>query len=167
MDPFNTKASTPSVPASSLSSAQPLGFVASSPAHGATTQTTNIPQPPARKQHQQQRHQEQDAFKQIQGRLGGKTLTNPASRALGKQGVRKAAAMKEGGGGGGSRLPAKMPHHMCMGLASPTDSIMSPATRGVKNLRHKKISRDLSPQVLGSLFASMKQENKQGVGDHQ
>ncbi|KAJ2403206.1 hypothetical protein GGI23_000135 [Coemansia sp. RSA 2559] len=167
MDPFNTKTSALSVPTSSLPSASPPGFVASSPAQVATTQVTNIPQHPARKQHQQQRHQEQDAFKQIQGRLGGKTLTNPASRALGKQGVRKASTMKEGGGG--SRLPAKpkMPHHICMGLASPTDSIMSPATRGVKNLRHKKISRDLSPQVLGSLFASMKQDDKKGVGDHQ
>ncbi|KAJ1667021.1 hypothetical protein IW140_002234 [Coemansia sp. RSA 1813] len=163
MDTFNTKASTPSsAPASSLPSAPTLGL-APSPAYP-ITQPTNIPQPPARRQHQQQRHQEQDTFRQIQTRMGGKTLTNPASRALlGRQGIHKPAAAKEG-----SRLPAKskMPHHMCMGLASPTDSIMSPATRGVKNLRHKKISRNLSPQVLGSLFESMKQDNKQGVGDH-
>ncbi|KAJ2547524.1 hypothetical protein EV175_005187 [Coemansia sp. RSA 1933] len=155
MDPFNTRTSAQSAPASSLPLAQQSRGFGFPPADAAAAQATNIPQPPARIIHQQQRHQEQDGFKQIQGRLGGKTLTNPASRALlGKQGVRKSAK-------------PKMPHHMCMGLASPTDSIMSPATRGVKNLRHKKISRDLSPQVLGSLFESMKQhDSKQGVGDH-
>ncbi|KAJ2665329.1 hypothetical protein IWW48_000217 [Coemansia sp. RSA 1200] len=165
MDTTNAKSSTSTPPASfTMSSLPSMPALGSAASPACSSQPTNIPQPPARKQHQQQRHQEQKAFKQIQSRLGGRTLTNPASRALGKQGVRKPVTVKDGA----TRLPAKpkMAHHMCLGLASPTDSIMSPATRGVKNLRHKKISRDLSPQVLGSLFETMKQDNKQSIGDH-
>ncbi|KAJ2002808.1 hypothetical protein GGI04_003192 [Coemansia thaxteri] len=49
--------------------------------------------------------------------------------------------------------------HMRSVLASPTDKLMSPATRGVHDIRRKKVAKDkLKPQALSMLFESMKQK---------
>ncbi|KAJ2707521.1 hypothetical protein FB645_000697 [Coemansia sp. IMI 203386] len=79
----------------------------------------------------------------VSGIRGIPLKNNPAIRAMGKQGA----------------LPAhgRNGHHLPAGLASPTDKLMSPATRGVNKIRHKKIELP-KPRVLGALFESMKSE---------
>ncbi|KAJ1863348.1 hypothetical protein LPJ73_000544 [Coemansia sp. RSA 2703] len=67
---------------------------------------------------------------------------NHAIRAMGRQGALPRTSRHK------ANLPA--------GLASPTDKLMSPATRGVNKLRHKKIEHLPKPRALSSLFESMK-----------
>ncbi|KAJ1990282.1 hypothetical protein GGI25_004470 [Coemansia spiralis] len=129
-----------------------LSLKSDAPQTAYPTKPSGIPKPQIQKQ--------TGGFEQVQT-LGSKS-EHPALRALGKQGLRRPTARES------SDLPAKpkMPHHMCPGLASPTDKIMSPASRGVNNLRHKKLPKDLpKPRVLGSLFESMKQEKQQSLCD--
>ncbi|KAJ1824345.1 hypothetical protein LPJ60_000860 [Coemansia sp. RSA 2675] len=72
---------------------------------------------------------------------------NPAMRALEK---------RAGGGPSRDRGPLA---HMRSVLASPTDKLMSPATRGVHDIRRKKLSKEkLKPQALSMVFESMKQK---------
>ncbi|KAJ2894099.1 hypothetical protein IWW38_002680 [Coemansia aciculifera] len=75
---------------------------------------------------------------------------NPALRALERQ---------QRAGGGPSRTGGGPLAHMRNVLASPTDKIMSPATRGVHDIRRKKLSKEkLKPQALSMLFETMKQK---------
>ncbi|KAJ2057795.1 hypothetical protein GGI17_005447 [Coemansia sp. S146] len=72
---------------------------------------------------------------------------NPAVRALER---------RIGGGPMRNRGPLA---HMRTVLASPTDKLMSPATRGVHDIRRKKLSKEkLKPQALSMIFESMKQK---------
>ncbi|KAJ2493129.1 hypothetical protein IWW37_000779 [Coemansia sp. RSA 2050] len=71
---------------------------------------------------------------------------NPAIRALEKR------------AGGPTRNRGPLAHVRSV-LASPTDKLMSPATRGVHDIRRKKLSKEkLKPQALSMVFESMKQK---------
>ncbi|KAJ2055706.1 hypothetical protein IW146_009307 [Coemansia sp. RSA 922] len=74
-------------------------------------------------------------------------VCNPAVRVLER---------RIGGGPMRNRGPLA---HMRTVLASPTDKLMSPATRGVHDIRRKKLSKEkLKPQALSMIFESMKQQ---------
>ncbi|KAJ2809919.1 hypothetical protein GGI24_007118, partial [Coemansia furcata] len=78
------------------------------------------------------------------------TAINPALRAL------RVAERRAGGGPTRNGGPLA---HMRSVLASPTDKIMSPATRGVHDIRRKKLPKEkLKPQALSMVFESMKQK---------
>ncbi|KAI8323028.1 hypothetical protein GQ54DRAFT_122046 [Martensiomyces pterosporus] len=64
----------------------------------------------------------------------------------------------------GPRGPSKKPfgHLVPSGLASPTDKMMSPATRGVENIRHKSLKNLPPPQRLFEKFEAIKQQQKAG-----
>ncbi|KAJ2332370.1 hypothetical protein GGI00_002817 [Coemansia sp. RSA 2681] len=72
---------------------------------------------------------------------------NPALRALEKR-----------ASGGPARTGGPLAHMRSV-LASPTDKLMSPATRGVHDIRRKKLSKEkLKPQALSMIFETMKQK---------
>ncbi|KAJ2747936.1 hypothetical protein GGI20_000023 [Coemansia sp. BCRC 34301] len=72
---------------------------------------------------------------------------NPALRTLERR-----------AGGGPARTGGPLAHMRSV-LASPTDKLMSPATRGVHDIRRKKLPKEkLKPQALSMIFESMKQK---------